>query len=437
MSAAPTTTEARFRAPPTPEPDTGREQRSALLRLALIVAVAVVASIATGVARTMAVIGAIVVMIMLHELGHFATAKWSGMKVTEYFLGFGPKLWSIRRGETEYGVKAIPAGGYVRILGMTNLEEVPPYDEARTYRAASFPRRLLVVSAGSLVHFILAIILLWVILAVVGQPGSRPVPTVATVTEIPGGSPAQIAGLRPGDRIVAVDGRAVTNWDQLPAVISSHAGSTITLTVDRNGRTLQLHAVPRDLVTRPISGAGVSIPKGAQHYGFLGISPAYAIERVSPLPAVGQSFSDFGTSIANVFTAMHQVVSRQGLQTYASTITGHGPPSAQSGPRLHSVVGIVELAGDAGRSGLRDVLWLLVLLNVFIGVFNLLPLLPLDGGHVVTAVYERLRSRRGRRYHADARKWAPVTALVVLALVVVALASTWADIFHPPPNPFQ
>ena len=417
------------------------EQRSALLRLALIVAAAVVASVALGITKTMAVIAAIVVIIMLHELGHFATAKWSGMKVTEYFLGFGPRLWSVRRGETEYGVKAIPAGGYVRIIGMTNLEEVDPADERRTYRAATFPRRLLVVSAGSLVHFILAILLLWVLLAVVGVPGSQPSLTVNSVTAVPGGSPAQLAGIRPGDRIVAVDGRTLRSWDQLASSISSHAGETITVSVERDGRTLQLTAVPRDLVTQPLRGAGVTVPKGASHYGFLGISPGVAIEKISPLRAVPQAASGFGSGVVNVFTALHQIFSRQGLDTYTSQITGHvatgSASSSQPAPRFESVVGIYKLAGDAANSGLRQVLELLFELNVFIGVFNLLPLLPLDGGHVVTAVYERIRSRHGRRYHADARKWAPVTALVMVALVVVAVASTWADIFHPPPNPFQ
>ena len=426
-------------APPAGTPDALREQRSALLRLAVILAVAVVAAVATGVARTLAVIAAIVLIIMLHEGGHFITAKLSGMKVTEYFLGFGPRLWSVRRGETEYGIKAIPAGGYVRIVGMTNLEEVAPADEPRTYRAASFPRRLLVVSAGSLVHFILAILLIWVLLAFVGTPGSQPTLTVASVSVVPGKSPAQAAGLQVGDKILAVDGQPVRKWDQLPPIISAHAGQTVTITVLRNGQSLVLHAVPRDLVSHPIRGAGVSIPKGAAHYGFLGISPGTNIVRVAPLAALPQAGSDFGSAVTDVFGALRQILSRQGLDTYTNQITGHVPPSASSqpAPRFESVVGIYQLAGDAAHSGLRQVLELLIELNVFIGVFNLAPLLPLDGGHVVTAVYERLRSRRGRRYHADARKWAPVTALVVLALVVVAVASTWADIFHPPPNPFQ
>src|SRR5271166_926940 len=119
-----------------------------LLRLVAVVVAGVALAVALGAVPVLVVVLALVAMVMLHELAHFATAKWSGMKVTEYFLGFGPRLWSIRRGETEYGVKAIPAGGYVRIVGMTMLEDVDPADEARSYRQATFPRRFLVAVAG-------------------------------------------------------------------------------------------------------------------------------------------------------------------------------------------------------------------------------------------------------------------------------------------------
>src|ERR1035438_6585202 len=141
-----------------------------LLRLVAVVATGLVLAIAFDALPVLVVVLALVAMIMLHELGHFATAKWSGMKVTQYFLGFGPRLWSIRRGETEYGVKAIPAGGYVRIVGMTILEEVDPSDEARSYRQASFPRRLLVAVAGSGMHMIIAFLLLFSLSPFSGAP---------------------------------------------------------------------------------------------------------------------------------------------------------------------------------------------------------------------------------------------------------------------------
>src|SRR5947199_4385718 len=127
-----------------------------MVRLALIMVAALVAAAVTGVTKTVAVIAALIIMIMLHELGHFMTAKWAGMKVTEFFLGFGPRLWSVRKGETEYGVKAIPAGGYVRIIGMSNVDVVDPEDEDRTYRAKPYRHRLGVAVAGSTMHFLIA-----------------------------------------------------------------------------------------------------------------------------------------------------------------------------------------------------------------------------------------------------------------------------------------
>ena len=192
------------------------------------------------------VVLALVAMIMLHELGHFATAKWSGMKVTEYFLGFGPRLWSIRRGETEYGVKAIPAGGYVRIVGMTMLEEVDPSDEARSYRQASFPRRLLVAFAGSGMHVIIAFVLLFSLYAFSGAPTATS-PTISSLGQFSKGlSPAQRAGLRPGDVIVAVDGHKVTGLDSLITFVNKHPGDALSFVVDRDGHDLTLRVTPVD-----------------------------------------------------------------------------------------------------------------------------------------------------------------------------------------------
>ena len=172
-------------------PDPRATGAGPLLRLTVVVAAGVGAAVAFGALPVLVVVLALVAMIMLHELGHFAAAKWSGMKVTEYFLGFGPRLWSIRRGETEYGVKAIPAGGYVRIVGMTMLEQVDPSDEERSYRQASFPRRLLVAFAGSGMHMIIAFVLLFSLYAFSGAP-TLTSPTISSLGHFSTGpSPAQ------------------------------------------------------------------------------------------------------------------------------------------------------------------------------------------------------------------------------------------------------
>src|SRR5215475_5235858 len=167
-----TDTHRHDEAPPSGDPGQGEKvvYETGGIRLELLIAAGIAVGVIWG-GWLLAMILGVGLMIFLHELGHFVTAKWSGMKVTEFFIGFGPRLWSFHRGETEYGVKALPVGAYVRIIGMNNLDEVDPADEPRTYRQQSFPKRLLVVSAGSLAHFAQAFVLLVVLLGVVGVPG--------------------------------------------------------------------------------------------------------------------------------------------------------------------------------------------------------------------------------------------------------------------------
>src|SRR5947199_2828072 len=181
------------------------DNRERLLRLGYFVAIVLVLAIVTGFSPFLAVIFAIIAIVMLHELGHFMTAKWAGMKVTEYFFGFGPKLWSIRKGETEYGIKALPLGGYVRITGMNSLEQVDPADEPRSFRQQSFPKRVIVLVAGSFTHFLMAFVLLFLVWAAVGVPKSTL--SVGGIYRLQGESPAAKAGFKVGDRILAVDGR--------------------------------------------------------------------------------------------------------------------------------------------------------------------------------------------------------------------------------------
>src|ERR1039458_7090244 len=177
-----------------------------LLRLVAVVAAGLVLAIAFDALPVLVVVLALVAMIMLHELGHFATAKWSGMKVTEYFLGFGPRLWSIRRGETEYGIKAIPAGGYVKILGMTSAEHVDPADEPRTYRQWPFHNRLLAAVAGSAMHGVMAFVLLWGLFVFIGAPQGNAVAISGFAPLAHGVDPARAAGLQAGDVVKRVNG---------------------------------------------------------------------------------------------------------------------------------------------------------------------------------------------------------------------------------------
>jgi membrane-associated protease RseP (regulator of RpoE activity) len=233
---------------PTRPPDTqprAPSPRGPLLRLLLTLAAVAAIFYAFGAGDVFLVILAVVLMVLLHEAGHFATAKWSHMKVSEFFVGFGPRLWSVRRGETEYGIKAIPAGGYVKIPGMTNLEEIDPAEEPRTYRQQPFHNRLMVVSAGSVVHFLIAFVLAWGALVFIGSASNSRVQLVA-FSAFPGQArnPAQKAGLQVGDVIVGVQGHAFSNPDQLTRAIEHSANRPVALEVQRGGRTIELTVVP-------------------------------------------------------------------------------------------------------------------------------------------------------------------------------------------------
>ncbi|MBV9412374.1 MAG: site-2 protease family protein, partial [Acidimicrobiia bacterium] len=352
------------------------DNRERLLRLGFFVAVLLILAVASGFFPFLAVIFVVMAIVMLHELGHFATAKWSGMKVSEYFFGFGPRLWSIKKGETEYGIKAIPAGGYVRILGMNNLEQVDPADEPRTYRQKSYPRRLLVAVAGSTMHFIIAFLLLVVIWAAVGYP--KLTTTIGTVYGAgpKGGeqSPAQKAGLKVGDQVLAVNGHVIHNWDSLSPYVKSHADQPVEFIVQRGNKILKLTAVPSKIVLDGQEGVAV------------GISPKQVPNKVSLPLAFWHAGADFGHYTTATFGAL-SAFSPGHLRDYTSQLSGHGAVSGKEADRPVSIVGFVRVAGQAAQTGWLDLLILLVAINIFIGIFNLIPLLPLDGGHVAIATY--------------------------------------------------
>ena len=178
---------------------------------------------------------ALLVSIVLHELGHYLGARWGGMKVTEYFIGFGPRIWSTRRGETEYGLKAILLGAYVKVPGMTNLEEVPPEDEPRTYRAQSYGRRVRMVFAGPGMNLLVALVLFIGFYAmhderIISDPRWP-------VIDAPGASsPAEIAGLQAGDRLLLLDGQDITDFDTFRQTVRELPGATVPLTIERARR---------------------------------------------------------------------------------------------------------------------------------------------------------------------------------------------------------
>jgi membrane-associated protease RseP (regulator of RpoE activity) len=400
------------------------------VRLVLLLgamAAIILLSIRSGSFPAVAFVLALILSVMLHEAGHFVTAKMSGMKVTEFFFGFGPRLWSFRKGETEYGAKAIPAGGYVKIVGMSNLEkDVPPEDEPRTYRQQSYPRRLLVAVAGILTHFIISFIILMLVWTVVGVPREdRPTLSVGSISRLESGpSPAQEAGFEVGDRVISVDGQILSRWQDLPPYIRARPGQPITFLIERDGRQQTLVATP-----------ATANPSG-ERVGFLGIGSKPDVETVGPVTAVGRSADHLRRLTWASVQALGSFFSPSSLSNYGDQLTGRSSEEDEAN-RPVSVVGVVRIADQAADQGLFDFLGILVLLNIFVAVFNMVPLLPLDGGHIAIATYERIRSRKGKPYRADVAKLMPLTAAVVILLVALGLTSVWLDITSPVGNPFQ
>ncbi|MBW8826450.1 MAG: site-2 protease family protein [Acidobacteria bacterium] len=392
-----------------PEEATGNDRAGLLVLVGLLVG----ASLLWGLS-TLAVILALVVMIFLHELGHFLTAKAAGMKVTEFFLGFGPRLWSFRRGETDYGVKAIPAGAYVRIIGMSNLDEVDPEDEDRTYRSKRYGRRLSVAVAGSAMHFILALVLIYtafVGFGVINEHSPRWV--IASVT-----GPALDAGVRPGDRIIGVDGQRFARFADVSKYLRAHPGKTVELAVEGKG--------PARTITATLGDFNPSIQRKV---GYLGVGPRFPRERVNPVEAARRSLVDTGKAGWESVVGIGKLFSPDGISRYYDSLRGL---SKDDSARPVSVVGIVQVGSQAAHDGIVNLLTLLFGVNVFIGVFNLTPVLPFDGGHVAIATYEKIRSMlSGREYRADVAKLMPLTYVVVLVLALLFITSLYSNIVDP------
>jgi membrane-associated protease RseP (regulator of RpoE activity) len=385
--------------------------------------------------KAVAIVGVILslpLIIFLHELAHFVTAKRTGMKVTEFFVGFGPRLWSVQRGETEYGLKAIPLGGYCKIIGMTNLEEVAPGDEPRAYRSKAFVPKVVVASAGSLMHFALALVLMFSVLVVAGNYADSKETTTIDVVEA--GGPAAQAGVQAGDRLVAVDGTPINQWSQLRPQLRGHVGDTVRFTVERDG---EQRDVPVVLGVHPDAKR---FPKELKGVGYAGIAPTVAI----PSVGVGSALVDAPREVWDVgvasLGALGDRFSPSGISGYWRVLTNDGKQANQEqadSERFVSVVGFGRLAVQATESGWVQVAYLLILLNVFVGLFNLVPLLPFDGGHIAIAAYEKVASAiRRRPVQVDVAKLLPITAVVMAVLAFVFLSSLFLDITRPIENPF-
>ena len=423
-------------APPPPPSSAPQANSGQIVRLLIGLAVITAIFLAAGLGDLLLFIVILIAIVMLHELGHFVTAKWSGMKVTEYFVGFGPRLWSVRRGETEYGVKAIPAGGYVRITGFTVLEDVAAEHEPRAYRQQPFWKRIIVGSAGSAMHFIIAFVLALIVVLSFGVPSNNVAVTALDHWNGVAHTPAQLAGLKTGDTIVSVNGKPLASFASFGDIIGRSVGKPVTLGVEQDGHVLQVHVTPRS--GKGIVADGVALTQK----GYIGVQITQALQSESPWRAISSAADNLGQATSAEVSGVVRTFSPSGFvsvihQVASSKDATEAADHPATSVRPVSLVGIANLGVQAQHAGLESLLELLILINVIFGLLNMLPILPFDGGHVAVAAYEWIRTKKGEAYYrADITKLFPVVFVFLAFLAVFVISALFLDVTHPLKNVF-
>ncbi|WP_297084786.1 RIP metalloprotease [uncultured Demequina sp.] len=431
---------------------------------------------ATAVGILVLVIG-LLISIALHELGHMIPAKKFGVRVSEYFVGFGPRVWSRVKGETEYGLKAIPLGGYVRLVGMippeervkpvrgtgwasrligdareAAVEEIQPGEDHRAFYHLTWWRKIIVMMGGPLVNLVLAVVLFTGVLSIVGTPTQSltvgavvpctPAAGATTCTEDDPASPAVAAGLQDGDVIVAVDDVPAESWAQATAIIADSPGQSLPLEVERDGEIVALTVTPaeRDRAVYDDEGEVVLDAAGEpvlETVGYLGVYSELVNER-QPLTAGSALTWEYLVATTDVIVHLpsHLIDAAQAAL-------------GQEERRTDSVMGVVGVGRVAGEIAgtevegysiterVADMLMLLGGLNLALFVFNMIPLVPLDGGHVASALWQGIKNgwARLRRLPApapvDVARMMPLAYGVFGILLVMGVVLIYADIVAP------
>lgn len=399
-------------------PERRYSKGESFVRLGLVVAALVVAGIASW--RILLFILLFVASIIAHELGHYIVARRTGMRVTEFFIGFGPRIWSFRRGEVEYGLKAIPLGAYVKTPGMTNLEtDIPAEVESRTFRAQKSWKRILMIFAGPAMNLLLALIGFCVAFSVWDEPTLSSSFPAIEVADAPGdpASPASLAGLRTGDLVRSIDGIAVDPtgpYDQVGEIVRARPGKQVPIVVERAGEELTLLAT---LGTRP----------DCADQGYLGVRSQLnqsTIER-SPIEGVGAGAAFFGSAAWDTVSGIGKVFGPSGVGRIFRTVTRSECDDLSTRPV--SIIGISQIGGQAVQSGPQATIMLISVVNLAIGLLNLLPVLPLDGGHILMTTIERWKRRKRPDYVINYARALPFFSVAIVVIAFVMFSALYLD----------
>jgi membrane-associated protease RseP (regulator of RpoE activity) len=415
----------------------------------------------------------LMISIGLHEIGHLVPAKRFGVRVPQYMVGFGPTMWSRRKGETEYGIKWIPFGGYIRMIGMlpprpgddptkvrssrsspfqglidsareVSLEEIRPGDEDRVFYRKPWWQKVIIMSGGPAMNFVLAFVLFAIVLMGFGLPTQQTVlanfPACVKTTEefaknpnctaADRPSPAAAAGLRPGDRILSVDGKAITTWDQATRAIRAAKAGPVQIGVERGGRPLSLNATLIAQDRESLDEPG-KIDKGV---GYLGVSGVIKDEK-QDIGAVGSHMWNLTVATAGALVRLPEKM--VGVWNAAFS----GDERDPNGPI--GVIGAGRIGGEVAASPVpveNKIAFFINLLagfNLAVGMFNLVPLLPLDGGHIAGGLWEGIKrafariTRRPAPGHVDIAKALPLTYAMAFVMILMAGLLMYADLVNP------
>ena len=370
----------------------------------------------------LAFVVALLLSVMVHEFGHFVTARRYGMWVSEFFVGFGKRIWSVQRGETEFGVKAIPAGGYCRIEGMSPNDAMPEGEEDRAFYKASSGKKLIVLGAGSFLHFVLGYLLLFLLFAGVGTNQVLPI-----IGEVVPNSAAQSAGIQVGDEVTSINGVEVTTWYKDVEAIRNSQGKELTLGLLRDGQNITITATPR-----------LTDIDGTERY-VLGIVNITGLKRSGVIESASNSFKVTKSFLSESVKSLAKLPEKIPA-LWGATVRGE----ERDANGLVGVVGVARVSGEAVGSDkltpmerLATFLLIVASLNIFVGIFNLLPILPLDGGHMAVAIADEIRAflarLRGRPRPApiDVTVLTPITMVVFVVLACLTLLLLVADVINP------